>query len=87
MWNLKYGTDDPSTKQKQITAKEVRLVVARVVGEEVGWTGSFGFLDANCYIWNGWVRGPYHIAQGTGCLAYSWAEVEGIQNIAVKFCE
>lgn len=26
-----------------------------------------GFLDANYYIWNGWVMGPYCTAQGTVC--------------------
>ena len=35
--------------------------------EGVGWTGTSGFLDANCYIWNGWARGPYSTAQGTVC--------------------
>ena len=56
------------TKQKQITAKESRLTVARVgqgggEGEGVGWIGSFGLVDANCYIWNGWAMGSYCIAQ------------------------
>ena len=31
-----------STKQKQITAKERRLVVAEVEGEGSGWTRSWG---------------------------------------------
>ena len=26
-----------------------------------------GFLDANCYIWNGWAMGPYCTAQETVC--------------------
>ena len=38
-------------------AKESRLVVPR------GWCGEWDvqgveFLDANCYIWNGWAMGP-----------------------------
>ena len=36
-------------------------------GEGVGWTDSLGFLDANCYVWNGWAMGPYCTAQGTVC--------------------
>ena len=55
------------TKQKQITVKESRHMVPRGMGEGVGWTGSLGLLNANCYIWNGWARGPYYTAQGTVC--------------------
>ena len=36
-------------------------------GQGWGWMGSSGFLDANCYIWNGWAMGPYCAAQGTVC--------------------
>ena len=44
-----------STKQKQIMAKEGRLVVPKGRGEGWGWIGSSGvFLDANCDIWSGW---------------------------------
>ena len=25
------------------------------------------FLDANCYIWNGWEMGPYCTEQGNVC--------------------
>ena len=32
LWNLKYGTDDPIKKQKQIMAKESRLGVSRQEG-------------------------------------------------------
>ena len=28
---------------------------------------SSGFLDANCYIWNGWAMDAYCTAQGTVC--------------------
>ena len=49
-----------SAKQKQIMAKESRLVVpGGRKGEGEGWTGNLGFLDANSYIWNGWAMGPY----------------------------
>ena len=40
-----------STKQKQIMAKENRLVVPKGEGERSGWLKSLGFGDANCYIW------------------------------------
>ena len=41
-----------STKQKQLTDMENRLVVVKglVVGEGGGWTGSLGLVDANYYI-------------------------------------
>ena len=54
-----------STKQKQITAKESRLVVARDEGKGVQWMESLVFVDANCYLWNGWVLGSYCTAQET----------------------
>ena len=38
-----------STKQKQITDIENRLVVADRAGEGVGWTGSLGLADTNYY--------------------------------------
>ena len=53
-----------STKQKQITAKESRLVVSR--GRGSGMDEQLGFLDANC-IRNGWAVGPYCTAQGSVC--------------------
>ena len=38
-----------STEKKHMDL-ENRLVVAKGEGEEVGWTGSFQLVDANCYI-------------------------------------
>ena len=32
---------------------EHRLVVAKGVGEGVGWTGSLGLIDANDGLWDG----------------------------------
>ena len=55
-----------SAKQKQITAKENILVVAKAEGRG-GEMDSFGFWDSNCYICNGWAMGPYSTAQGTLC--------------------
>ena len=65
-----------STKQKHIMAKENRLVVPK--GEGVGWMDSLAFLDANCYIWNGWAMGPYRTAQGTVVIGslYCTTEIE-----------
>ena len=37
--------------EKKIMDLENRLVVAK--GEEVGWMGSLGLIDANCCLWNG----------------------------------
>ena len=52
------------TKQKQIMAKESRLVIPGGRAKAVGWTSSSGFLDANCYVYDGWATGPCCTAQG-----------------------
>ena len=39
-----------STKQKQSMDGENRFGVARERGEEVGWTGGLGLVNANYYI-------------------------------------
>ena len=41
-----------STKEKLMDL-EIRLVVAKEEGEEMGWTGNLGLLDANYCIWSG----------------------------------
>ena len=64
MWSLKYGTDDLSTKQKQITDMEIRPLFAREEQGEKGMEGSLGLIDANYYIWDRWIMGSYCIAQG-----------------------
>ena len=33
--------------------------------EGVGWTGNFGLIDTNYYIYNGWAMRSCYIAQGT----------------------
>ena len=51
-------------------AKKSRLEAPRVASwEGRDWDGQAfgGFLDANCYIWNGWALGPYCTAQGNVC--------------------
>ena len=48
-WILKYGTNEPTYRNK-LTDIENRLVVTKAVGERVGWTGSLRLVDANCYI-------------------------------------
>ena len=52
-----------STKQKWIMDLKGRLVSAR--GEERGLMGSLWLVDADCYIWNGWVMGSCCTAQET----------------------
>ena len=37
---------------------EGRLMFARGKGERGRLTGSLGLVDAECYIWNGWLWGP-----------------------------
>ena len=46
MWNLKYGTDNPTKKTETDHSQGEQLVVPRGEGGGVGWTGSVGFLDA-----------------------------------------
>ena len=38
-------------------------------GRRREWDGRAfgGFLDANCYTWNGWAMGPYCTVQGNAC--------------------
>ena len=50
MWSLKYGTNDLSTKQKQIIVMEGRLVFARGERGETELTGRLGLEDADCYM-------------------------------------
>ena len=38
------------TTEKKLMDMESRLVVVKGEGEEVGWTGSLGLVDANYYI-------------------------------------
>jgi len=39
--------------EKKIMDLENRLVVAKEVGEGVGWIGSLGLIDADYCLWNG----------------------------------
>ena len=39
--------------EKKVMDLENRLVVAKGEGEEVGWTGNLGLIDADYCIWNG----------------------------------
>ena len=39
--------------EKKLRDLENRLVVAKGEGEEVGWTGNLGLIDANYCLWNG----------------------------------
>ena len=50
MWNLKYGTDEPSYRTETDTQVENRLVVAKREGEGEGWTGSLVLAETNYYI-------------------------------------
>ena len=54
MWDLNYGTNESYLQHRnRLTDTEKRWVVAKGGGEEVGWTGSLGLVDANNNIWNG----------------------------------
>ena len=50
MWNLKYDTDELSTKtDTDLQIQRMDLWFPRVE-EGVGWTGSLGLVDANYYL-------------------------------------
>ena len=51
--------------EKKITDMENRLVVAKVEGEGVGWTGNLGLVDANYCIWSGLAMRSCCVTQGT----------------------
>ena len=55
---------DLSTEKKLIDL-EKRLVVAKRVGEGVGWTGNLGLIDANYCLWNGLAMRSCCVALGT----------------------
>ena len=57
-----------SIGEKQITAKESRLVVAKGEGEGVGWTGISGIFGCK-WLHLEWMGSGahYHRAQGTVC--------------------
>ena len=66
IWNLIYGTNEPFT-QKKIMDLENRLVVAKGEGEgeEVGWMGCLGLIDADYCLWNGLAMRSCCVALGT----------------------
>ena len=52
MWNLKYGTGEPTYRRNGLADMESRLVVEGE-REGVGWIGSLGLGNANYCIWSG----------------------------------
>ena len=54
MQNLEYGTNDPIYKREiDQRHEEQARGCQRGGGEEVGWMGSWGLVDAKYYIWGG----------------------------------
>ena len=51
--------------EKKIIDLENRLVVAKGVGEGVGWIGSLGLMDANYCSWNGFTVRSWCVALRT----------------------
>ena len=50
---LKYGANDPIYKMETDHRHGEQTWGCQVGREQgVGWTGSLGLVDANCYIWN-----------------------------------
>ena len=50
MWNLKYGTNEPSMEQKQTHQHGDQTCDCHGEGKGVRWTGSLGLVDANYHI-------------------------------------
>jgi len=50
LWNLIYGTNEPFHRKENHGHGEQ---TCGWEGEEVGWTGSLGLINANYYIWSG----------------------------------
>ena len=48
MWNINYGTDEPAYRKE--TDPQTQSTDLGLPSEGVGWTGSMGFVDANCSI-------------------------------------
>ena len=68
-----------STKQKQITDMEYKLLVPEERGRGLRWIGSLGLVDANCNIWIGWAMGSYCTAQGL-CMMGHFAVQQKLKN-------
>ena len=50
---IKYMAQMNLSREKKLMNLENRLGVAYGEGEELGWTGSLGLIDANYCFWNG----------------------------------
>ena len=51
IWNLKYGTNEPSYKtETDSKTQRTDMWLPKGRGEGVEWTGSLGLVDANDYI-------------------------------------
>ena len=54
MWNLKYGTNEPTyTTRKDSQTYRTDLQLPRERGNKEGWTGGLGLVDTNYHIQNG----------------------------------
>ena len=53
MWNLKYGTNEPIYRTETDSTDIHNRLVAKGKGGGSGWTGIWGLVDANYYIYNG----------------------------------
>ena len=52
IWNLICGTNEPFHRKENHGHGE-QTCGCQGVGEEVGWTGNPGLIDANYCLWNG----------------------------------
>ena len=63
MQNLKYGTNEPIYKTEKDHGHDGQTSVCQEGGGRGRLSGSLGLVDADCYIWNGWVMGSCSAAQ------------------------
>ena len=78
MWNLKYGTDDLSTEQKQIMAKESRLLVPRQ--GESGIDGQFGVFGGKLLYLEWMVNGALWYSTGNCVWLSHFAEEQKLKK-------
>ena len=59
--------------EKKIMDLENRFVVSKGEGEEVGWIGTLGLIDADYCLWNGLAMRSCCVALGTMSSHYDGA--------------
>ena len=72
--------------EKKIMNLENGLVVAKGEGEEVGWIGSLGLIDANYCLWNGLTMRSCCVSLGTISSHLQWSMVMCKNRMCACIC-